>query len=131
MLIQVDLEPQGFNYRPDRIIINKFDVFLRINVVPADILIAQKIYAIFKRKRAMGRDLYDAVFLLGRAKPNLGYLTLKLKIRDMADLKVRLSSRCKKLDYRRLAKDVEQFLFIPGDSKKVLFFYEYLQKYQF
>ena len=43
LTIQIDAEPQGFDYRPDKIIINKFDVFLRINVVPADLLLAQKI----------------------------------------------------------------------------------------
>lgn len=56
LLIQIDAEPQRFNYQSDKIIVNKFDVFLRINVVPVDILFAQKIYAIFKRKRTMGRD---------------------------------------------------------------------------
>lgn len=131
MLIQVDAEPQGFNYRPDKIILNKFDVFLQINVVPVDILLAQKIYAIFKRKRPMGRDFYDAVFLFGKTIPNLDYLKLKLKVKDKSDLKKRLLFRCKKFDFKRLAKEVGQFLFVPADSKKVSFFYEYLQKYEF
>jgi predicted nucleotidyltransferase component of viral defense system len=131
MLIQVDTEPQGFYYRPDKIILNKFDVFLRTNVVPIDILLAQKIYAIFKRKRAMGRDFYDAVFLFGKTKPNLDYLKLKLKVKDSTDLKNRLLSRCKRFNFKQLAEDVEQFLFVPSDSKKVLFFYDYLQKYEF
>ena len=131
MLIQVDAEPQRFYYRPDKIILNKFDVFLRINVVPVDILLAQKIYAIFKRRRAMGRDFYDAVFLFGKTKPNLDYLKLKLKTKDGADLKNRLLSRCKRFNFKRLAENVEQFLFVPSDSKKVLFFYDYLQKYEF
>lgn len=131
MLIQVDTEPQRFYYRPDKIILNKFDVFLRTNVVPVDILLAQKIYAIFKRKRAMGRDFYDAVFLFGKTKPNLDYLKLKLKIKDSTDLKNRLLSRCKRFNFKQLAEDVEQFLFVPSDSKKVMFFYDYLQKYEF
>jgi len=129
--IQVDAEPQGFNYQPDKIILNKFEVFLRINVVPADILLAQKIYAILKRKRPMGRDFYDAVFLFGKTIPNLDYLKLKSEISDWVDLKNRLLSRCRKFDFRQLAKEVEQFLFVPSDSKKVLFFCEYLQKYEF
>ena len=131
MLIQVDTEPQGFDYHPNKIILNKFDVFLRINVTPVDILLSQKIYAIFKRKRAMGRDFYDAVFLFGKTKPNLDYLKLKLKVKDTVDLKNRFLSRCKEFDFKQLAKDVEQFLFVPSDSKKVLFFYEYLEKYRF
>ena len=131
LLIQLDAEPQGFRYQPDKTIINKFDVFLRINIVPLDILLSQKIYAIFKRRRPMGRDFYDAVFLFGKTKPNLDYLRLKLKVKGKIDLKNRLLSRCKKFDFKQMATDVEQFLFVPKDSKKVRFFYEYLQKYEF
>lgn len=131
LLIQIDAEPQGFTYQQDRVIINKFDVFLRINVVPVDILLSQKIYAIFSRRRAMGRDFYDAVFLCGKTKPNLDYLKLKLKVRDKVDLKNRLLSRCRKFDFQQLAKDVEQFLFVPSDSKKVLFFCDYIRNYEF
>lgn len=131
MLIQIDTEPQGFKYEPNKILINKFDVFLRINVVPADILLAQKIYAIFKRKRAMGRDFYDAVFLLGITKPNLDYLKLKLGIRDKIDLKNKLLSKCNDLDFKQLAEDVKPFLFYPSDSKKVLFFHDYIKSINF
>ena len=119
MLIQIDLEPQGIKYTPDKMIINKFDVFLRINIVPLDILLAQKIYAIFKRKRAMGRDFYDAVFLFGMTKPNLDYLRLKLNIKDMADLKRKLLLKCKSLDFKRLAKDVEPFLEVPEEAELI------------
>jgi len=127
LLIQLDTEPQGFEYQPDKVVINKFDVFLRINVVPIDILLAQKIYAIFKRRRAMGRDFYDAVFLFGKTRPNLDYLKLKIKIKDMADLKTRLLSKCENLDFKHLARDTEPFLFTPSDSKKVLYFCDYIR----
>ena len=46
LLIQIDTEPQGVRYNPDKFILNKFDVFSRINIVPADILVAQKIFCI-------------------------------------------------------------------------------------
>jgi len=131
LLIQVDAEPQKFDYNPDKVIINKFDVFLQINVVPQNILLSQKIYAIFRRKRTMGRDFYDAVFLFGKTKPNLDYLKLKLKIKDKIDLKNKLLSRCEEFDFKQLASDVEAFLFTPGDSKRVLFFYDYIKDYDF
>lgn len=131
LLIKLDAEPQGFRYHPEKVIINKFDVFLRINVVPTNMLLSQKIYAIFKRKRAMGRDFYDAVFLFGKTKLNLEYLKSKLKIKDRINLKNKLLSKCKKFDFKRLAKEVEQFLFVPSDSKKVLFFRDYIKNYKF
>ena len=128
LLIQIDAEPQNFNYPGDKVILNKFDVFTHINVVPQDILLAQKICAIFKRKRAMARDFYDAVFLFGKIKPNFKYLKFKLEIENMVILKKRLLSRCKELNFKHLAKDTEPFLFNPCDSKKVVFFCDYIKE---
>jgi len=127
MSIRLDTESQGFTYSPEKVIINKFEVFSRINITPIDILLAQKIYAIFNRRRAMGRDFYDAIFLFGKTNPNLDYLKLKIKIDGMDDLKNKLMARCKKLDFKQLAKDVEPFLINPRNSKKVLYFYDYIK----
>lgn len=131
ILIKINAEPQNANYQPEKVIINKFDVFLRINTVPAEILLAQKLSAVFGRKRAMGRDFYDVVFLLGKTKPNLDYLKLKLKVKDGADLKQRLLQKCDTLDFDKLAKDVEEFLFEPSDAKKVRYFCDYIEGISF
>ncbi|MBI4846837.1 MAG: nucleotidyl transferase AbiEii/AbiGii toxin family protein [Candidatus Omnitrophica bacterium] len=126
MLIQVDAEPQNFPYTADKIILNKFDVFTQINLVPLDILLSQKLYAIFMRKRAMGRDFFDAIFLFGRAKPNFTYLKAKINIDNMPDLKEKLIKHCCSLDLKILSEDVRQFLFIPDDAKKIELFREYI-----
>ena len=55
LLIQIDTEPQEVQYNPDKFILNKFDVFSRISIVPADILAAQKILCIFSRSRPIDR----------------------------------------------------------------------------
>lgn len=128
--LQVDTEPQRFEYSPDKILINKFDVFGRISAVPIDVLLAQKIDCIFKRKRPMGRDFYDALFLMGKTKPNLNYLKQKLQIESFPELKLRMVQRCKDLNFRQLARDVEPFLFEPADSKRVLFFAQYIKDYE-
>lgn len=127
LLIQVDTEPQQFHYCADRFILNKFDVFLRIRTVPIDILLAQKLFCIFNRKRAMGRDFYDAVFLMGKTKANMEYLKMKLEINDADDLKARLLARCCQLDFNLLTKDVEAFIFHKKDVKKVKMFPEYVK----
>lgn len=127
ILIKLDAQPQKFKYVPERVVINKFDVFLGINVVPADILLAQKFYAILARKRAMGRDFYDAVFLAGKAKPDFSYLKERAGISDKEGLKSALLEACAKLDFKLLARDVEPFLFSPDDAKKVLLFPEYVK----
>lgn len=127
ILIKLDAEPQRFEYRPDRIIINKFDVLMGINVVPADILLSQKYYAILNRKRAMGRDLYDALFLAGKTAPNFKYLKERAGIDGVADLKRALLERSAKLDLKLLARDLEQFIFSADDAKRVMLFEEYVR----
>ena len=127
MVINLDAEPQEYSYKTDRIIINKFDVFTRINVVPATTLLSQKIYAIFTRKRPMGRDFYDVLYLSGKVKPDFNYLKLKLDIGDFKVLKRKLLKFCKSLNFKKLAKDVSPFLFIPKDADKILLFPEYIR----
>ncbi|MCU0666025.1 MAG: nucleotidyl transferase AbiEii/AbiGii toxin family protein [Candidatus Omnitrophica bacterium] len=127
ILIKLDAQPQNFKYLAQSVIINKFDIFKSINVVPVDILLAQKFYAILARKRAIGRDFYDAIFLAGKAKPDFIYLKDRAGIKNKEMLKAALLERCEKLDFKLLSRDVEQFVFSPEDAKKVLLFMEYVQ----
>lgn len=128
IMIQLDTAPHNFHYEPDKKILNKFDVFTQIFITPPDILLAQKIYTIFNRSRAKGRDFFDTVFLLGLFRPNYEYLKSKIGIDNGADLKKKLLAEAGKLDLIALAKDVEPFLFSPSDSKKVILFKEYIEQ---
>jgi predicted nucleotidyltransferase component of viral defense system len=127
MLIRIDAEPQDFEYDPDKIILNKFDVFARINTVPADVLLAQKFACILGRKRPMGRDFLDAVFLMGKTQPCMKYLKSKLEIEDLPALKREVLATCEKLDFGALAKDVEPFVIDENDTSKVEAFPEYIE----
>jgi len=129
LLIQIDAEPQMFTYRPEKVILNRFDVFTRINVVPIGVLLAQKIYAIFMRRRPMGRDFYDAIFLRGKTTPDFDYLKQKMKIGDGDELRARLTARCRGLDFKQLATDAKPFLFVPSDAKKISLFPEYAARF--
>jgi len=129
ILIQLDTEPQHFDFEPERHILNKFDVFTEILTTPEDILLAQKLYAILNRKRAKGRDFFDVVFLLGKGiKPNYDYLTLKKNINSTEELKEAVLAHCQTLDMTEMAKDVAPFLFQPNDEKKVRLFLEYIRQ---
>lgn len=129
ILIQLDTEPQHFDFEPERHILNKFDVFTEILTTPQDILLAQKFYAILNRKRAKGRDFFDVVFLLGKGiKPNYDYLKLKKDIDSSDPLKEAVLTQCQSLDMTEMAKDVAPFLFQPKDEKKVRLFVEYLRQ---
>lgn len=128
LAIRLDTEPQNVAYAPEKVILNKFDVFTRIGVVPEDILLSQKISAILHRKRTMGRDLFDAVFLFGWTKPDFAYLKTKMGIADMQDLQQRLFKKCEGLNFKSLVRDVEPFLINSRDANRIFLFSEYIQK---
>jgi len=129
ILIQLDAEPQYYNYEPERIIINRFEVFTTVLTTPLSLLLSQKLYTILNRKRNKGRDFYDVVFLLGKGvDPNYEYLNIKAGIRDADTLKQKILKICQVVDMGEMARDVEPFLFDPKDKKKVLLFEEYCRQ---
>ncbi len=129
ILIQLDSEPQHFDFKPEKHILNKFDVFTEIPVTPLSLLLAQKFFAIINRKRSKGRDFFDVVFLLSKeVKPNYDYLKMKVGIIDSKGLKEKVLDTCSKLDMKAMAKDVAPFLFKAEDAKKVELFEKYLKQ---
>lgn len=128
MLIQIDTAAHNFVYEPDKKILNKFDVFTQIFSTPLDILLAQKVCAIFGRKRAKGRDYFDTIFLLSLTKPNFAYLHSKVGVDNWFDLKEKLLDETKDLDLAELAKDVQEFLFNSSDGKRIVLFREYISQ---
>jgi predicted nucleotidyltransferase component of viral defense system len=129
ILIQLDTEPQDYDYTPDRIIINKFDVFTTLVTTPASILLSQKLYAILNRPRKQGRDYYDIVFLMSKGiQPDYKYLELKTGISDSGPLKDSIIEASKSLDFEKVATDVEPFLFDQNDKKKVINFLDYFRQ---
>ena len=129
ILIQLDTEPQHFEYTPQSYILNRFDVFTAIQVTPPELLLAQKFYAILNRERNKGRDFFDVVFLLSLVNaPNYDYLQLKKNISNSDELKQALFERCNSINMNEMANDVQPFLFNAADVKKVLYFTDYIRQ---
>lgn len=129
ILIQVDTVPQNFAYTPDKPFLNKFDVFTQIYSVPKDLLLSQKIFASVNRKRIMGRDFFDIVFLYGiGARPNFEYLKKNIGVTNEIELKEYLLEKIADFDFVDLSKDVESLLFDAKDSRKVLLFKDFVVK---
>lgn len=129
ILIQLDTEPQHFNFTPEKFILNKFDVFTSINVTPLDVLLAQKFYAVINRKRNKGRDFFDIVFLLGmNVVPNYDYLTMKLNISNGEQLKDAILNVCNQINMKEMADDVAPFIFHPKEVKQILYFEDYMRQ---
>ncbi len=129
ILIQLDTEPQHFDFKPDKFILNRFDVFTEILVTPPDILLAQKFYAICNRKKNKGRDFFDVAFLLSIvAKPNYDYLRLKLSVSNEKQLKEKILEKCSVINMAEMAKDAAPFLFDIKDTKKITLFPELIKQ---
>lgn len=129
ILIQLDTEPQYFDFIPQRYLLNRFDVFTQILITPVSLLLAQKFYAVINRERNKGRDFFDIVFLLSKTeKPDYDYLKLKLDISSPKQLKEMVLDKCNKLKMNEMAKDVEPFLFNAKDVKRVILFPELIKQ---
>jgi predicted nucleotidyltransferase component of viral defense system len=127
ILIHIDSVAHNFSYRPEKKVINKFDVFSEIFTTPPDILLSQKIYAAMNRKRAKGRDFYDIVFLLSFAKPDYQYLKKKIGVSNFSGLKEEMIKATGKFDFDELARDAERFLFNSDDVKRIKSFIPYIK----
>ncbi|MBI4768799.1 MAG: hypothetical protein HY787_30120 [Deltaproteobacteria bacterium] len=111
--------------------INKFDVFIRIQVVPVDILLAQEITRLFTRKRPLGRDFYDIIFLMAKTKPNFDYIQVKTGLATPGKIKKQILLLGKGLDFKRLSRDVAPFLMNKNDAEKIQAFPEYIRTVDF
>lgn len=131
ILIQLDTEPQNFDFQPDNYLINKFDVFGNIRTTPIDLLLSQKITAFCLRKQPKGRDIYDITFLCAQTKPNYAYLEQRLAVKDAKSLKEILNQRLTQLDLAQLAKDVAPFLFYATDMQRILLFPQFVAQTSF
>lgn len=130
LLIKVDTEPQRFEYTADKVVLSRFDALLRINVVPVDVLLAQKMHAALARKRAMGRDFYDVVHLMGRTTPSMAYVQAKIGAGTREELRDRLLARWRALDTQTLVRDVSPFLPVARDIKRVEMFAEVMEAWR-
>ncbi|MCU0374526.1 MAG: nucleotidyl transferase AbiEii/AbiGii toxin family protein [Chitinophagaceae bacterium] len=123
ILIQLDTEPQYFDFKPNYFVLNKFDVTTGIFVTPPDLLLAQKFTALCSRKRKKGRDFFDIVFLLSKSiQPNYDFLNLKLGVSNANQLRERVGAVCKGINMEEMVADVSPFLFNPVDEKKIRLF---------
>lgn len=127
--IRIDTTPQNYKYNPDIKLLDKFEVYQNVKVVPIETLMSQKIAALLERKRAKGRDFFDVSFLISKGiKPDMKYLKQMLEIDDSKSLKKKLTVRAKEVDLNNMATDVEKFLFNSSHIERVLSFNQQVKK---
>ena len=126
LLIKIECEPHNYEYEPEKPIIQKFNVFTQILAPSPAILLSMKTGAVLER--GMGRDFYDFIFLSGKTDPDFGYLEAKFGIRNFTDLYNRILESIQETNFKLKSRDFEKLVFDQGETKKVLFFNEYIQQ---
>jgi len=129
LLVQIDTMTKEYKCTIETPTINKFDVTTKINCAPLDILLSKKIEAILGRKSPKGRDYYDFIWAIAQSSPNYTYLTNILNIETKKELKIKLLKFTKNLDFEKLSKDVQPFLFNPASKSKVLLFRDIIKNW--
>lgn len=119
-----------YRYVPDRVVLNRFDVLTRVSTAPAPVLLAQKFHCILARRRTMGRDFYDASYLMGATSPDMRYLDEKLGLGDLESLRQAVLRKCGEADLRGCARDVDPFVTDPADTQRVLLFPELMAQWR-
>ena len=122
LLIRVDSVAQGYDYQPEARILNKFDVFTQVRTAPLELLLSHKLFTAVNRKRPKGRDFYDITFLLGRVKPDYGFLEQKLGVDSPEELRRVILEGIAAYDFEALAGDVAPFLMDETQVKRVRLF---------
>jgi predicted nucleotidyltransferase component of viral defense system len=98
-------------------VITKADIFSEIRIYQKDLILAQKIDALFHRHRSKGRDIYDIVYLFSLTEPDYNYLNRALHISNKKELVDKLKKLFSVKDLQALAQDVKPFLINP---KKII-----------
>ena len=126
LLIKIECESHHFVYKPEKPIIQKFNVFTQIFAPSPAILLSMKTGAVLERGK--GRDYYDFIFLSGITDPDFGYLDMKFGITSHTQLYEKILESCEKTDFELKSRDFEKLVFDPAETRKVLLFKEYIKQ---
>jgi len=125
ILVRIDAALKREIAKPTVYVLNGFDVYRKILVNSASVILAQKLIAIMERQRAKGRDFYDVSYLLGKTEPDYGFLK-EVYGYSQEEIIKQLFSKIESLDLDLLAKDVQPFLMNPDDIERVTGFKNYI-----
>ena len=129
LTLKFDASPQLYSYAPQVNVLNRLDVIVPIPTASAELILAQKLYAILNRRRIMGRDLYDASYLFGFTEPDMNYLEQKVQVSSRKKIEELIVNRLGERSIDDLARDVEPF--VPGrnDLLRVKLFLKILRSW--
>ena len=120
LLLKIEAQDQHVPYKPVVANINRMGFFFGVHVPPIDVLCAMKFAAILARQK--GRDFYDTIFLLSKTKPNLGFLSSRVGISSIDELKAAIAQRLKDIDMNQKKRDFSHLVFNEQNVDRILQF---------
>jgi predicted nucleotidyltransferase component of viral defense system len=128
-LIKIEAQAHHYDYRCENPLIQKFNIFTQIRTVPLPLLLSMKLAAMIERQK--GRDYYDCIFLMGKSKPDYGYLSEKMGIHSPDELKATILQSIDSIDFNHKIRDFQRLVHHPANAEKIRFFANYIQSYKF
>ena len=129
LTLKFDASPQRYNYVPQVKVLNRLDVIVPVPAASAELILAQKLYAILNRRRIMGRDLYDASYLFGFTEPDMDYLEQKVHISSRKNIEELIVKRLCERSIDELVLDLEPFVPTRNNLLRVKLFPEILRSW--
>ena len=126
LLMKVEAQDQGATYQPVVADINRMGFFFRVHIPPLDVLCAMKFAAILSRQK--GRDFYDAIFLLSKTNPNIGFLAARTGIASLDELKSEVRERLAQIDLQEKKRDFAHLIFNDANAERILRFPDIVSK---
>ena len=116
--IQLDFQNLGRKKYPiEKKVISKFAKRFIFNTTNIDMFLAEKSNAILYRKDERARDFFDYMCLIfSGAKINLNYLVSRdILVKSKDEYKKKILEKIKKIDFKKLTKQLSPFLFNNED----------------
>jgi predicted nucleotidyltransferase component of viral defense system len=124
-LLKLEAQDQTVPYMPVMDLIKGCGFFFSFPAPPLAVLCAMKLSAMLSRSK--GRDYYDAMFLLSQTPPDYDFLGARCGIRNLAELKTAIETSLQTIDLTRKQKDFEHLLFSRENSRRILYFREFIE----
>ncbi len=117
-LVKVESQDQLVDYKPEMVNIKGCGFFFPMSVPPDGVLSAMKVAAMLDRKK--GRDFYDVMFLLSQSAPDYNFLSRKVGISNLEELKAAAEKAIMGVDLKSKMRDFEHLLFNKTSSIRIL-----------
>ena len=125
-LIKVETENQQIPYKPVLVNIKGCGLFFPFPAAPDGVLCSMKISAMLSRSK--GRDFYDVMFLLAQTQPNYSFLSEKLNIHNLKELKTSVLELLKTVDLEVKKSDFEHLLFNKRNGERILSIRDFIRE---